>query len=93
MAPGSYILISHTVADDDPIGRTTRAAAAEYSTAAQPFHPRTTAQITALFDGFDPIPPGVHSLTLSGWTSTVLGGIAVLAPDEMREQAGVVEDR
>jgi hypothetical protein len=90
MAPGSYVLISHTVADDDPIGHATRAAAAQYSTAAQPFYPRTTAEIAALFEGFELVPPGVHRLPLSGWTSTVLGGIAALRHDE---RTAVVEDR
>jgi SAM-dependent methyltransferase len=84
MAPGSYVLISHVVADDDPTGHATRAAAAEYSTAAQPFHPRSTSQITALFAGFDPVPPGLHRLTLGTRRSTVLGGIAALGRETVR---------
>jgi S-adenosyl methyltransferase len=78
LAPGSHVLISHTIADDDATGRATRAAAAGYSWAAQPFHPRTTAEVMALFEGFEPVPPGVHRLPLGGRTSTVLGGIAAL---------------
>ena len=79
MAPGSHLLVSHVVADDDEAGRATRVAAAAYSNAAQPFIPRTSAEITGFFDGFTLVPPGAHPLVQNGRPSTVLGGIGVVA--------------
>jgi SAM-dependent methyltransferase len=77
VAPGSYILISQVVADDDELGRQTREAAAQYSAMAEPFITRTTAEIRALFEGLDVVdPPGVHVLRLHGQPSTVAGGMA-----------------
>ncbi|HEY6797604.1 MAG TPA: SAM-dependent methyltransferase [Kineosporiaceae bacterium] len=57
-APGSYLLISHVVADDDPSGAVTRQAAIGCSTAAAAFYPRATAEITSLFDRFALVSPG-----------------------------------
>jgi hypothetical protein len=73
--PGSYFLISQVVADDDAMGSATRAAAALYSRRAQPFVPRTTAEITELFDGLELVRPGLRRLHYHGHEVTVLGGI------------------
>jgi len=78
MAPGSYLLISQVVADDDAIGAATREAAVRYGAMAQPFTPRTTAQIVELFDGFVPVGRGIHPLRHHGLPVTVLGGIGRL---------------
>jgi SAM-dependent methyltransferase len=78
MAPGSYLLISHVVADDDDRGPSTRAAAAAYTQNATSFVVRTTDQIAALFDGFEVVEPGLHALTYHGEITTVVGGVARL---------------
>jgi len=75
LVPGSYLLMSQVVADDDPIGSATRAAAARYSATAQPFTPRTTEQLRELFEGLVLTRPGLHPLRYHGQASVVLGGI------------------
>lgn len=64
LAPGSYVVISHVADLPDTPGRpgraaATQAAAARYESLAGPFTLRTPEQITALFDGFALIPPGI----------------------------------
>ena len=80
LAPGSYLLISHVVADDDPVGQRTRAAVEQSAASAGGFSARTTAEITALFDGFDLVPPGVARLRVDSGDVTVLGGIGRRPP-------------
>jgi SAM-dependent methyltransferase len=68
LAPGSHIVISH-VADlpdhDGPARSTaTRQAVQLYQDLAAPFVLRTQAQVTALFDGLDLLPPGVVQVHL-----------------------------
>jgi len=76
LAPGSYVLISQVVADDDAIGSATRAAAARYSALAQPFTPRTSQQFRDLFEGLQLTRSGVRALRYHGEPSAVHGGIA-----------------
>jgi SAM-dependent methyltransferase len=64
LAPGSHLVISHTAdLPDTPAGpdrsAATQAAAALYDSLAAPFVLRTPEQVTALFDGFDLVEPGV----------------------------------
>jgi S-adenosyl methyltransferase len=64
LAPGSYLAISHVADLPDAVQRpgraaATRAAADLYDSLASPFALRSPEQITALFDGFDLVPPGV----------------------------------
>lgn len=61
LAPGSYLALSHLTADS---------AAAQMNglvevmrTGKQPIHPRSRAQITGLFTGFELLEPGVVSIT------------------------------
>ncbi|WP_188189343.1 SAM-dependent methyltransferase [Nonomuraea sp. SYSU D8015] len=57
MAPGSYLMISHSMAESDPeaIGRLQMATA---GTSAQSTF-RTHEEVLALFDGFELVPPGL----------------------------------
>jgi O-methyltransferase involved in polyketide biosynthesis len=57
VAPGSYLAISHGSADDAPdrVGRV----AALYAAAGIPLRPRSRAEITALFDRFALVGPGL----------------------------------
>ena len=58
LPPGSYLALSHGTADYHPPG-TARQAAAGYDTAAAPLVLRSHAQVTAFFDGFDLVEPGL----------------------------------
>jgi hypothetical protein len=68
LAPGSFLVISHVADLPDAIERkeraaVTQAAAALYeSLATQLFTLRTLEQVTALFDGFEVITPGIGHL-------------------------------
>jgi hypothetical protein len=57
VAPGSYLAISHGSADDAPdrVGRV----ADLYAAAGIPLRPRSRAEITALFDRFALVGPGL----------------------------------
>ena len=79
VVPGSYLLMSQVVAEDDDLGAATRAAAARYSATTQPFIPRTTRQLRELFDGLVLTRAGLHPLRLHGQTSAVVGGIGLKA--------------
>jgi hypothetical protein len=64
LAPGSYLVISHVADLPDTVEHSDRAAATEaaaelYETLAGPFVLRRREQVTALFDGFDLVQPGV----------------------------------
>lgn len=64
LAPGSYLVISHTAdlpdtVEDPDRAAATAAAAKLYGSLVAPFVLRTPAQVTALFDGFQLVPPGV----------------------------------
>jgi hypothetical protein len=58
LAPGSFLALSHGTADFHPPG-TAAHAAAVYDRAAAPLVLRTRAQVTAFFDGFDLVEPGL----------------------------------
>jgi hypothetical protein len=55
---GSYLALSHATVDFHPPG-TDRQAAAMYQNATAPFVPRPLHQVTAFFDGFDLVEPGL----------------------------------
>jgi hypothetical protein len=62
MAPGSHIVISHTV-DESP--RDVMDSARQgFKMAGAPLSPRTRAEVTDLFDGFDLLDPGVVDVHL-----------------------------
>jgi hypothetical protein len=63
MAPGSYLAISHACLDTDPGFAATRESAYRSRVAGQ-ISMRATEEITALFDGFTVIDPGVVWLPL-----------------------------
>ena len=62
LAPGSYLALSHATGDFRP--HAAARAAAVYDRATSPLTLRTRAQITALFDGFEIVDPGVVQLPL-----------------------------
>lgn len=57
LAPGSYLVINHLTADHSP----SRAAqmATEYAQTVTPVRPRTQAEVAALLEGLDILPPGI----------------------------------
>ncbi len=59
---GSYLALSHATADFRPAAA--RQAAAVYDQATSPVTLRTRAQVTALFDGWDLIEPGLVQVPL-----------------------------
>jgi hypothetical protein len=61
-APGSYLAISHMTGDDDPHIRDLQRL---YQHTSMPFRTRTPDQITALFTGYELVPPGV--VGVSDW--------------------------
>jgi len=62
VAPGSYLAISHATSDNIPEWN---GVTGVYSKATSTLHNRTRAEVTALFDGFDLVEPGV--VTLPAW--------------------------
>ena len=56
MVPGSYLVVSHTTADEQPEAEEIRRIFAKTPT---PVTHRSRAEIAALFDGMEFIPPGV----------------------------------
>jgi hypothetical protein len=60
--PGSYLAISHMTGDDDPHIRDVQRL---YQHTSMPFRTRTPDQITALFHGYELVPPGV--VGVSDW--------------------------
>ncbi len=56
LAPGSFLVISHTTGDDQPEAEEIRQLFAKTST---PVTHRTRAEVTALFDGLELVEPGV----------------------------------
>ncbi len=63
LAPGSYLAISHGTADFHPQTAATQAAAV-YDQATAPLVLRSHAQVTAFFDGFELVDPGVVQVPL-----------------------------
>jgi hypothetical protein len=64
LAPGSYLVVSHVADLSDTIEHpervaATQAAARLYESLAAPFTLRRPDEVVALFDGFDPVPPGI----------------------------------
>ncbi|MFC0861127.1 SAM-dependent methyltransferase [Sphaerimonospora cavernae] len=57
VVPGSHLAVSHITADLAP--ETMEAAAKAYNTGPTPFTPRTAAEITRFFDGFELVDPGL----------------------------------
>jgi hypothetical protein len=92
LVPGSYLVVSHTGDLPDTAagpGRaaSTQAAAALYGSLAAPFVLRTSEQVSALFEGFDLVEPGVVAAHLwrpdrgrPGPAISVLAGVGRL-PD------------
>ena len=62
MAPGSYLVLSHGVSDDTS-ARAVQKITAAYGASTAPVTPRTVAEVTAFFDGFDLAEPGVVDVT------------------------------
>jgi hypothetical protein len=60
--PGSYLAVSHMTGDDDPHIRDLQRL---YQQTSMPFRTRTPDQLTALFDGYQLLPPGV--VGVSDW--------------------------
>jgi SAM-dependent methyltransferase len=58
LAPGSYLVLSHGTPDFHPPGEASRAAAA-YKNATAPLVSRPLKEVSALFDGFEVLEPGV----------------------------------
>jgi hypothetical protein len=58
LAPGSYLALSHGTPDFHPPGEASRAAAA-YKNATAPLVSRPLKEVSALFDGFELLEPGV----------------------------------
>jgi O-methyltransferase involved in polyketide biosynthesis len=92
VAPGSYLVVSHTADLPDATGHperaaATQAAAALYDSVAAPFVLRTAEQVTVMFDGFELVEPGVVPAQLwrpdrgrSGPPITLFAGVGHL-PD------------
>ncbi len=57
LLPGSYLAATHATADLDPSAMATHVAAA--TELGLPFVPRTYAQVAALFEGLELVPPGL----------------------------------
>lgn len=91
LVPGSHLVISHVADLPDAPGHPTRATATRsaaqlYDALAAPFTLRTREQVTALFQGFDLVPPGVVPAQLwwparprPGPAIPVLAGVGRLA--------------
>jgi SAM-dependent methyltransferase len=80
LVAGSCILISHVVADDDELGALTRSAAEIYAKRVDnPPTVRTTPEITAFFDGLDPLEPPSQQ-RWEGRRVPVLAGIGRVPP-------------
>lgn len=58
LCPGSYLVLTH-VTGDERDGRTVSDITAVYDEATAPLVPRTRAEVTKLFDGFELVEPGV----------------------------------
>ena len=58
LAPGSYLVLTHVTGDERDVG-TVSEITAVYDTATAPLIPRSRAQVTRLFDGFELVEPGV----------------------------------
>ena len=88
MAPGSYLILSHTI--DESAVEVTGTAQSGFQRAGTPLFPRTRAQVLTFFDGFELLDPGlveVHTWRSSetdeaaGSSSWILaGGVGRLAP-------------
>jgi hypothetical protein len=71
LAPGSYLVLSHSTMDQLP-PRMVEAGLALYASAAQRLYPRTRAEVEALFDGLELVPP--HDGAPAGITHVGLWG-------------------
>ncbi len=85
LCPGSHLAISHATADNYP--EDLAKAVEKYQKTATPATLRTQHQVTALFDGFNLLPPGVvftpqwrpeGPLTADPRRSLAYGGVAIL---------------
>jgi S-adenosyl methyltransferase len=67
LCPGSYLVLTHVTGDERDVG-TISEITAVYDEATAPLVPRTRAEVTKLFDGFQLVEPGV--VFLSQWRPT-----------------------
>lgn len=77
LAPGSYLVLSHTTGDFNPEGAAQ--AAAMYKARGMTLRPRTHAELTAFFHGLDLVDPGV---SLSADWHPELGEVIDVPGDE-----------
>ena len=61
IVPGSYMVLSHVTSDHDP--EQAAGALAVYRKSANPVYTRTHAEISAMLDGLDLVPPGLVDAT------------------------------
>ncbi|HEY6795140.1 MAG TPA: SAM-dependent methyltransferase [Kineosporiaceae bacterium] len=59
MAPGSYLVVSHTTPGNQDLHAGMPAAIREYTQKVGPFTPRTRPEVEKLLDGFVMVPPGL----------------------------------
>jgi S-adenosyl methyltransferase len=74
MAPGSYLILSHTV--DESAGEVMGSAKAGFQRAGSPLVPRTRAQVAEFFEGFELLEPGL--VEVQNWRP---------APDDAEDSA------
>ncbi|XVS60705.1 SAM-dependent methyltransferase [Actinosynnema sp. CA-299493] len=87
LAPGSFMVISHATADDRAETMRRAAAAVRESRSKDNLVYRTHAEVTALFDGYELVEPGVVGHAL--WRPGGAGDIADQAEDNNQVWAGV----
>ncbi|NUT50483.1 MAG: hypothetical protein HOV94_24720 [Saccharothrix sp.] len=87
LAPGSYLVVSHATADDRAEIMRRAADTVRESRSKDNLVYRTHAEVTALFDGFELVEPGVVGHAL--WRPDGAGAIANRAEDNTQVWAGV----
>ncbi|WP_225729972.1 MULTISPECIES: SAM-dependent methyltransferase [unclassified Nocardia] len=87
-APGSYLAFSQVVSDDPELGATF---AEQLDSAGIPWQNRTPAEVDALFDGLDPVDPGLVNLV--NWRPDPTQPPLEAVPDPLRPYVGTTETR
>lgn len=85
-APGSHIAFSQVVSEDERKGD---AFAAQLDGAGIPWQSRTPAEVNALFDGLEPIEPGM--VNLKNWRPDPAQPPLQPAPESLSEYLGITE--